>query len=136
MPSVPQTNPAPGSSPTLLVAGVTGNSVRVRLRDSTNPSRLRPDFAKSASVFSYVGVTPPTTAEGWFYQGGTTRTTFDIVFDSELPMGTKVFLCAFWKNERDMSGPACQPVGVTLFGSASLPGGVQQTGDDELALAA
>lgn len=136
VPCIPQSNPAPGSVPQFIVAGVYGNSVRVKLRDSTNPSRLRPDFAKSASVFSYVGTTPPTGAEGWFYQGGTTRNTFDIVFDSELPMGTKVFLCAFWKNERDMSGPTCQPVEVTLLGSAALPGGYQKATDEGMSLAA
>lgn len=136
VPTIPQTNPAPATSPTLLVLGVNGNTVSVRLRDSTNPSRVRPDFAKSANVFSYVGEAPPTTADGWTFQGGTTRNRFEVVLDSSLPIGTKVFLTAFWKNERDMSGPACTPVPVTLMGGAALPGGVQSASDEQLSLAA
>lgn len=122
VPCVPQTQPAPGSAPKIDVLGVKRNVVSVQLRDSEDPSRLRPDFAVSANVFSYTGENPPATAEGWFFQGGTTRTRFDVEFDPSLPMGTKAFLTAFFKNERDMSGPACDPVAVTLLGSAALPG--------------
>jgi hypothetical protein len=136
VPTVPQSQPAPGSAPALTVTKVVGNTASVRLSDSENPGRLRPAFAKSCNVFSYIGNNPPTSSEGWVFQGGTTRCRFDIALDSSLPMGTKVYLCAFWKNERDMSGPACQPVAVTLLGAAALPGGVQQSDGESLALAA
>lgn len=136
MPAVRQSQPAPAFVPELVVVKVDGNTVHVNLRDSQNLSRLRPDFAKGANVFSYVGAEPPATAEGWFFQGGTTRTRFDVSFDASLPMGTKVWLTAFWKNERDQSGPACQPVPVTLLGGASLPGAGYQGKDEPLAKAA
>ena len=69
-------------------------------------------------------------------QGGTTRTRFDVSFDASLPMGTKVWLTAFWKNERDMSGLACEPVPVTLLGGALRPGGIQQGDGEALEMAA
>ena len=122
VPAERQAQPVPAFAPKLDVVRVDRNLVRVNLRDAQNLSRLRPDFARAANVFSYVGAEPPAGADGWFFQGGTTRTRFDVVFDASLPMGTTVWLTAFWKNERDMSGPACDPVRVTLLGGGVLPG--------------
>ncbi len=136
VPVVPQSQPAPGSEPKLDIMKVVRNDVSVQLRDSQNLSQLRPPYAKAANVFSYIGNTPPATAEGWCFQGGTTRTRIDVSFDPSLPMGTKVYLTAFWKNERDMSGPACEPVAVTLLGSAALPGVQQHSEGEPLAKAA
>ena len=136
VPSERQQQPAPAFVPKLEAMKVNGNIVSMQLRDSQNLSRLRPPFAKSANVFSYIGENPPATAEGWFYQGGTTRSRFDVSFDASLPMGTKVYLTAFWKNERDMSGPACAPVQVTLLGGQALPGSGQQGEGESLSLAA
>jgi hypothetical protein len=133
VPGERQPQPAPGFAPKLDVMQVDRNLVRVQLRDSQNLSRLRPDFAKAANVFSFIGEVPPAGAQGWFFQGGTTRTRFDVSFDAELPMGTKVWLTAFWKNERDQSGPACTPVPATLLGGGALPGGVPQGDGDGLA---
>lgn len=136
VPSVRQQQPAPAFAPKLDVVKVDRNLVRVNLRDSQNLSRLRPDFAKAANIFSYIGAEPPTTGDGWFFQGGTTRTRVDVSFDASLPMGTKVWLTAFWKNERDMSGPACEPVPATLLGGGVLPGVGYQDEDEPLAKAA
>ena len=133
VPSVRQSQPAPGFAPKMDVVKVDRNVVSVQLRDSQNLSRLRPPFAKSANVFSFIGEEPPAGGDGWFLQGGTTRARFDVSFDASLPMGTKVFLCAFWKNERDMSGPACQPVPATLLGGGVLPGAVFQSQGEPLA---
>jgi hypothetical protein len=136
VPGERQPQPAPGVVPKIDVIKVDRNVVSVQLRDSSNLSRLWPPFAKAANVFSFVGATPPTTAEGWFFQGGSTRSRFDIALDPSLPMGTKVYLTAFFKNERDMSGPACPPVAVTLLGGGTLPGGVQQGDGETLTIAA
>jgi hypothetical protein len=136
VPSVPQSQPAPAFAPQLNILKVVGNVVSVDMRDSQNPARLRPDFAKAVNIFSYVGTNPPTTAEGWFLQGGTTRSRVDVAFDASLPVGTTVYLSACFKNERDMAGPACQPVAVTLMGGGVLPGSVRQSDDKPLSLAA
>ena len=136
VPAERQSQPAPAFAPKLDVVKVDRNLVRVNLRDAQNLSRLRPPFAKAANVFSYVGAEPPAGSDGWFFQGGTTRTRFDVSFDSSLPMGTKVWLTAFWKNERDQNGPACQPVPVTLLGGATLPGAAYQSEGEALKKAA
>jgi hypothetical protein len=136
IPAERQPQPAPGVAPKLNVTKVDRNIVSVQLCDATTLSRVRPDFAKSANVFSFVGESAPTTNEGWFFQGGTTKSRFDVSFDASLPMGTKVWLTAFWKNERDQSGPACAPVAVVLLGGGALPGGVQQSDGESLSIAA
>jgi hypothetical protein len=51
-------------------------------------------------------------------------------------MGTKVWLTAFWKNERDMSGPACAPVQVILLGGGALPGAMHDVDGEALSIAA
>lgn len=136
VPTVPQNRPAPAVVPKLDVTKVEKNVVSVQLRDSSNLSRLRPPNAKAANVFSFVGENPPTSADGWVFQGGTTKSRFEVVFDPTLPMGTTVYLTAFWKNERDMSGPACAPVAVTLLGGGSLPGSLRKGEGEPLAIAA
>ena len=69
-------------------------------------------------MFSYVGPVAPTDVNGWKYEGSTGRVTkIDVSFDSSLPAGTKVWICAFWFNGRKQSGPVCAPV------STNLPGG-------------
>lgn len=133
VPSQRQAQPVPDTAPTILIKKVTRNSVLVELQDSTTSSRKRPPFAKSCAVFSYVGDNPPPTGPNWYYQGGSTRTRFEVTFDPTLPFGTKVHLTAFWKNERDMHGPACDPVAVTLLGGEALPG--VQSGADESSMA-
>jgi len=136
VPAERQPQPAPGFAPKLDVAKVDRNVVSVRLRDAQNLSRLRPEFAKAANVFSFIGENPPASGDGWFFQGGTTRARFDVSFDPSLPMGTKVWLTAFWKNERDQSGPACAPVAVVLLGGGILPGGVADGDGESLSIAA
>jgi hypothetical protein len=136
VPSERQPQPAPAFAPKLNVVKVDRNLVSVQLRDAQNLSRVRPDFARAANVFSFVGETAPTTSEGWYFQGGTTKARFDVAFDASLPMGTKVWLTAFWKNERDQSGPACDPVAVVLLGGGALPGAEQQSDGEGLSIAA
>ncbi|HEY0008411.1 MAG TPA: hypothetical protein VGB55_06790 [Tepidisphaeraceae bacterium] len=136
VPVMPQSQPAPAVAPLLNILRVVGNVISLDIRDSQNVARLRPDFAKSVNIFSYVGANPPTTGEGWFLQGGTTRSRVDVAFDTSLPVGTKVYLTACFKNERDMTGPACQPVAVTLMGGGVLPSGLKQTDGHAMSIAA
>jgi len=136
VPATRQSQKVPQSTPMLEIVKVVGNVVTLQLRDSENLARLRPQYATSATLFSYIGENPPTSAEGWYFQTGTTTTRTDLTFDPSLPMGTTVYLTAFWKNDRDMSGPACQPVAVTLLGSAALPGAVRQGKDRSMSIAA
>lgn len=117
----PAHRPAPADEPVLIITGVTHNTVGIELRPMGSSKRgLAPD-ATSATVFSYIGDEPPTTATGWKFESATTKTRFELVFDDALPMGTKVFICAFWANAKMESGPACSPQMAVLTGGAALP---------------
>jgi len=71
-----------------------------------------------ASIFSFVGPTPPTEISDWKFEGSAGRVTkIDVTFPSTLAAGTKVWLCAFWFNGSKQSGAACDPI------CTNLPGG-------------
>ena len=110
--------PPPGAAPGLVVVSAAGNAVRIRLHDSVNPTRRgKPDGVAGASVFSFVGATPPAELSAWTFEGNLTRTTADVLFPAGTAPGAKVWLCARWFNPRAQGGPACAPVG------ANIPGG-------------
>lgn len=116
--SAPTTVPVPASAPVMEVISVSDWTVRMRLRAAGGVSRGKLPGTAGASVFSYVGPTPPTDIASWKFEGNCGRVTrIDVAFDNALAPGTKVWLCAFWFNGRKQSGPACTPV------SANLPGG-------------
>jgi hypothetical protein len=113
----PSPVPAPSSSPGLDVVSTSGWMVQIRLHDTTSTKkRGKPPGVSGASVFSYVGATPPTDIGAWKFEGNTGKTTVDVTFPITLPMGTKVWLTAFWFNGRKESGPACLPVSATIYG--------------------
>ena len=121
--SIPTPIAAPGVAPRLDVLSVEDWTVRIRLHDATSSvKRGKPPGVFGASVFSYVGVTPPADIAGWKLEGSTGKVTkIDIVFDSALAAGTRVWLTAFWFNGRKQSGPACAPVAAYVqYGSISL----------------
>jgi hypothetical protein len=119
--AAPTRNPVPGFAPMLGVKSVRGWTVKIELIDAATGKRARPPFTSGASVFSHVGETAPVDVNQWTFEGNCGRTTVDVVFDSSLPAGTKVWLCAFWFNGRKQSGPACAPVSTNLqAGSVSM----------------
>jgi hypothetical protein len=110
--------PAPATCPVLEIVSTTGWTVRIRLRAAGGASRGRLPGTSGASIFSFVGATPPTDISAWKFEGNTGRvTSIDVPFDSSLAAGTTVHFTAFWFNGRKQSGPACAPI------SANLPGG-------------
>ncbi len=114
----PQVIPAPTTSPGLEILSQDGWTVSIRLRDKESlEKRGKPAGVAGASVFSFVGDTPPSNLVEWNFQGNIGRTTMDITFPSSLPPGTKVWITAFWFNGRKQAGPNCAPE------SANLPGG-------------
>ena len=110
--------PPPATSPVLSVLSVKGWTVAVRLKASNVAKRGRPVGAVGATLFSYVGTTPPSTASGWKFEGNTGKSVFEVEFDSALAPGAKVWLSAFWFNGSKESGPACTPVSTNLQGGA------------------
>jgi hypothetical protein len=102
----------------LEVISVSGWTARIRLRPAGGAGRGKLPGTAGASIFSYVGATPPANIADWKFEASVGRVTaIDLTFDSSLAPGTKIWTCAFWFNGRKESGPACAPV------SANLPGG-------------
>lgn len=113
--ALPSPIPAPSNPPALDVVSVTGRIVRVRLHDSTDASRRgKPAGVAGATVFSFVGAAAPTDPGAWKFEGNTTRTTIDVLFPDSAAAGAVVWVTAFWRNERDLSGPACAPISTNL----------------------
>ena len=115
----PSPIPAPVSAPGVTVRSVVGWTVSLRLYDTVSSAkRGKPLGVSGASVFSFVGATPPADISAWKFNGNTGRTKFDVEFDSTLVPGTRVFVTAFWFNGRKQPGPACSPVTTFLQGGS------------------
>lgn len=103
--------PVPGNPPEIDVIEVYGRKVTLRLRDVKNPTkRGKPDGVIGATILSFIGETPPTSAGAWQLEGSTGRTTYTVEFPETVAPGTKVWLTAFWYNPRSQSGPAATPI--------------------------
>lgn len=114
----PSPIPAPDASPDIDIVSVTGRSVKIRLHNSDNTKRGKPAGVAGASVFSFIGEVPPSDTAAWKFEGNTTRTVVDVVFDPATQPGAKVWLTAFWFNPRAQSGPAANPVTTNVqFGT-------------------
>jgi len=115
--ATPTPIPAPSTAPVIEIISTSGWVVRTRLRDADGARRGKPVGTSGASVFSFVGATPPGDISGWTFQGNTGRVTaFDITFPDSTPVGSKIWLTAFWFNGRKQSGPMSTPVSVNLPG--------------------
>lgn len=112
---------APGAAPLITAEPLEGNMVRVKALDSENPTRRgRPAACAGLAVYSYVGETPPVEMSKYHHQGNSSRTTALLQFDPTLPVGTKVWISAYWfSTSRMLPGPGAQPVSVLLRGGLS-----------------
>jgi hypothetical protein len=113
--AMPSPIPPPSAAPALDIVSVVGRTVKIRLHDADNAGkRGKPAGVAGATVFSAVGDDAPVTEDGWKFEGNTTRTEIDVVFPNSVAAGAKVWLLAFWRNERDQSGPPCAPVSTNV----------------------
>jgi hypothetical protein len=117
----PSPIPPPASAPDIDIISATGNTVRIRLHDPSNPTRRgKPAGVDGAAIFSFVGATAPDEQSDWKFEGNITRTSVDVVFPSGTAAGAKVWFTAFWFNERKQNGPAATPVGINIPGGAAM----------------
>ncbi len=125
----PSPIPAPSSAPDVDIVSVAGRTVKIRLHDSTSPTRRgRPPGVAGASLFSFVGTTPPASLSAWHFEGNTTRTNkLEVLFDAGVPGGATVWFAAFWFNARTQAGPTSTPV------SGNIPGGLSASPEAEAA---
>jgi hypothetical protein len=113
--------PAPGNPPGIDIVSSVGNTVKIRLHDSTSSTRRgKPAGVSGASVFSFVGAVAPTDQAGWNFEGNTSKTVVDVAFPSTTASGAKVWFTAFWFNARKQSGPAAAAVGTNIPGGAAM----------------
>lgn len=108
--------PPPQESPLIEVVTVQGRLLRLKLRGVNSERRGKPDGVHGASVFSFVGNSPPADISLWKFESSTTRTVLDIEFPPATPAGSQVWLTAFWFNAKSQSGPACTPISTYLAG--------------------
>lgn len=102
--------PPPSSAPALTILSTMQRVVKIRLRDVDNPDRRgMPDGVDGAAVLYFVGEDQPDNMEDWSFMMNTTRTLLDVEFSSTIAAGSKVWLTAFWFNQRKESGPAAAP---------------------------
>lgn len=113
--------PQPGTSPTIHIGNRYGKTVELRLEDSAVPnSRRRPEGVQGATVFSWVGATPPADFTMWKCEGNFTRTELEITFPLTVAPSTQVWFTAQWYNPRGETGPATLPAVTTNLDSNSL----------------
>ncbi len=113
--------PPPGEAPDTDIVSVVGHTVKIRLHSASSASRRgKPAGVAGASIFSFVGDSPPASLSGWVFQGNTTRTIVDVTLPPETPNGAKVWLCAYWYNPRTEKGPVSAPVSTHIPGGMAL----------------
>jgi hypothetical protein len=110
--------PVPADPPALAIVSVIGRTVKIRVHSSATVTRARPAGVTGATVFSYVGTTPPGDLSTWRFQGSTSKAVIDVTFSDTAPAGSAVWLIAFWYNGKGQSGPACSPVPTYLAGGS------------------
>ena len=112
----PTPAPVPGSAPLVDFISTVARTVKVRVHDGSTPKRAKPPGVKSATVFSFVGLTAPMTVAGWKYEGVSNKSVFDIVFPDTVANGALIWIAAVWNNAKNQSGPPSDPVSINIQG--------------------
>lgn len=111
--------PPPATAPLLNVLLVMGNIVRIKLSNAAEQaSRARPAGTIGATVVSHVGENPPAQLNQWKLEGSIGRNITDVVFDANLAPGTKVWISAYWFNNRKEAGPMAPAISANIGGGA------------------
>ncbi len=111
--------PIPEVAPALSVVSVNGRLIRVKMTDPANPSRrgLNPDI-DGVAIFSFVGEDPPTVLSQYRFEGNIARATAEIEMAPTVPAFSKVWITAFYFNERKQSGPLA--TAISTYTGASI----------------
>jgi hypothetical protein len=103
--------PPPATAPVIDVVSTSGNTVKLRLHAAGDSTRRgKPAGVDGASVFSFVGATPPDTETEWTFEGvAWQRPLLDVTFPAGTAPGAKVWFTAFWFNEPQAERPGGEP---------------------------
>jgi len=113
--------PVPSSSPTIDIVSVNGLTINIRLHNGESTSRAKPVGVKGASVFTYVGETPPSDMDAWTFRGMTSRTITHIDMPGTTAPGSLVWITAVGFNTKSQSRPATTPISTHLQGGGLSP---------------
>ncbi len=80
----------------------------------------KPAGVKGASLFSFVADQAPSDLSAWSFAGDTTENVHDIVVPPQTAAGAKVWLTAFWFNNRMESAPEASPSSTHVPGGLSI----------------
>lgn len=118
--NTPTPVPVPSTAPVIDISRVDGLTIKMRLHNGDSTRRAKPAGVKGATLFSYVGDTPPVSLSDWTFEGSVTRTITQLTMPGSVAAGSKVWLTAFWFNTRSESGPATPPISTHVgFGGLS-----------------
>lgn len=124
LPATRSTVNPPTQKPIAVVTSVDGRTVGMELRHNAERPGKAPN-AVASTVFTYIGETPPSGADGWTFALNTTKTKFNIHFPASA-VGQTAWITVFWRNAKDQSSPASTPVMVSLPAGGVLPQGVSR----------
>jgi hypothetical protein len=117
----PRRRPRPNVAPRVCVSATVGQMLTIDLFDNEAGKRRIPRGAKGADIFWYAGDLPPAKREAWKFAKATTRARAVVELPVVLPPGTKVWLQAWWRNNRG-PGPSCNPICTYLgYAAPKLP---------------
>lgn len=102
--------PPPKVAPDLSIIATMARVIKIRLRNQDSPdSRGKPSGVQGATVLYHVGEEMPSDPSQWVFAQNTSRTLVDVDIPPTVPAGSKVWLTAFWFNNRKQSSPAALP---------------------------
>ena len=112
----PSPVPQPSSAPLVDFISTVSRTVKIRIHDGTTPKKSKPAGVKSASVYSFVGLTAPANVDAWKYEGNANKSVFDITFPDSVANGALIWVAAIWKNAKNQSGPPSDPISINIPG--------------------
>jgi hypothetical protein len=113
----------PSDPPVMQIVDQRGSTLTLTVFESGSTRRGLPRDVSSVSICGFVGDQPAVNIKDFFQMRESSRANrVTVQFSQQLPLGTKVWLTARWRNARGEAGPGCAPVYAYLGLSVPLPG--------------
>lgn len=115
----------PKEAPLVEIVSVQSNRIRIRLRDRSSPTNVKPknEAINGAMILFTVGNerhSPPEDLSKWSIAGQASRSNAEVVLPMSVAPGSKIWVTACWLNRRQQSGPISQPVHAYSQGGLAL----------------
>jgi hypothetical protein len=116
--------PPPEFPPLLWIESTSGRTMKIKLRDKENSDRRgKPTGVQGATVLYFVGENTPADPSQWMFLLNESRTQFFADIPPVVPVGSRVWITAFWFNNRKQSGPIAIAASTRVdeIGNEELP---------------